>query len=116
MGTIAEEITALRGRIGGAYDVIGQKGGTVPGDRTSWNLGAAIESIPNSKYGVTLDGMFGDLDANSILLPPTQPYAFESEDILGVADHALKRRFYGDQTLTRVSLPRMSSVGSQGMY
>lgn len=45
MATIAEEISALRERISGAYDVINQKGGDVPFDRTSWNLSASIDSI-----------------------------------------------------------------------
>lgn len=45
MATIAEEISALRERISGAYDVIDQKGGDVPFDRTSWNLSASIDSI-----------------------------------------------------------------------
>lgn len=56
--TIAEEITALRQRISGAYDVINQKGGDVPFERTSWNLSASIESIrtggdPESSLGVS---------------------------------------------------------------
>lgn len=46
MATIAEEITALRQRISEAYDVIDQKGGDVPLERTSWNLSASIDSIP----------------------------------------------------------------------
>lgn len=46
MATIAEEISALRERISSAYDVIDQKGGDVPFDRTSWNLSASIDSIP----------------------------------------------------------------------
>ena len=96
MATIAEEITALRRRIADAYEACAHKGGTLPVTEDTWHLPETIESIPNSKYGVTLDGMLGDLDANSILMPPAQPYAFESEDILGVADHALKYRFYGD--------------------
>lgn len=45
MATIAEEITALRQRISEAYDVIDQKGGDVPFERTSWNLSASIDSI-----------------------------------------------------------------------
>lgn len=58
MATIAEEITALRQRISEAYDVIDQKGGDVPFDRTSWNLSASIDSIrvggdPESTLGVS---------------------------------------------------------------
>ena len=58
MATIAEEITALRQRISAAYDVIDQKGGDVPFDRTSWNLSASIDSIrtggdPESTLGVS---------------------------------------------------------------
>lgn len=45
MATIAEEISALRGRISAAYDVIDAKGGDVPFERTSWNLSASIDSI-----------------------------------------------------------------------
>ena len=59
--------------------------------------------------------MLGDLDANSFLMPPAQPYAFESEDIWGVDDYALRRKFYGERTLVSVSLPYMSSIGEQGM-
>ena len=46
MATIAEEISALRGRIIAAYDVIDAKGGDVPEERTSWNLSTSIDSIP----------------------------------------------------------------------
>lgn len=58
MATIAEEITALRQRISEAYDVIDQKGGDVPFDRTSWNLSASIDSIrtggePEATLGVS---------------------------------------------------------------
>ena len=81
----------------------------------TWHLPETIESIPQSKYGVTLDGMLGDRDTNSFLMPPTQHYAFESEDIWGVADYALRRKFYGELTLERISLPYMSSIGEQGM-
>lgn len=51
MATIAEEISALRERISEAYDVIDQKGGDVPFDRTSWNLSASIDSIPTGPTG-----------------------------------------------------------------
>lgn len=58
MATIAEEISALRGRISAAYDVIDAKGGDVPEDRTSWNLSASIDSIrtggdPEASLGVS---------------------------------------------------------------
>lgn len=56
MATIAEEISALRGRISEAYDVIDQKGGDVPFERTSWNLSASIDSIRT-----------GDVDPASIV-------------------------------------------------
>lgn len=44
--TIAEEISALRGRIDIAYDHIQAKGGTIPATTDSWNLSTAIDSIP----------------------------------------------------------------------
>ena len=44
--TIAEEISALRGRIDVAYDHIQAKGGTIPATTDSWNLSTAIDSIP----------------------------------------------------------------------
>ena len=46
MGTIAEEISALRGRIDLAYDHISAKGGMVPVETDSWHLSGAIDSIP----------------------------------------------------------------------
>lgn len=46
MATIAEEISALRGRIDLAYDHISAKGGMVPVETDSWHLSGAIDSIP----------------------------------------------------------------------
>lgn len=48
MGTVAAEISALRGRIDIAYDHISAKGGTVPADTDSWHLSTAIDSIPTA--------------------------------------------------------------------
>ena len=44
--TVADEISALRGRIDVAYDHIALKGGTVPAETDSWHLSTAIDSIP----------------------------------------------------------------------
>ena len=51
MATIAEEISALRERIDTAYEHVGAKGGTIPATTDSWNLGAAIDSIPTGSSG-----------------------------------------------------------------
>lgn len=51
MANIAEEISALRERIDVAYEHIGAKGGTIPATTDSWNLGAAIDSIPAGSGG-----------------------------------------------------------------
>ena len=69
--TIAEEISALQERIADAYLACARKGGMQPEKEDTWHLPEAIESIPQSKYGVTLDGMLGNRDANSFLMPPT---------------------------------------------
>lgn len=76
MATIAEEISALRERISEAYDVIDQKGGDVPFDRTSWNLSASIDSIrtggdPESSLGVSsLYALIPSEGTATSLLPP----------------------------------------------
>ena len=56
MATIAEEITALSGRIQEAYDVCEAKGATMPQSKTTWNLSSTIDSIP-AGGGLDIYGM-----------------------------------------------------------
>ena len=57
MGTIAEEISALRERIDAAYDRVQAKGGQIPEETDSWNLPDAIDTITTGDganfYGIS---------------------------------------------------------------
>ena len=79
--TIAEEISALQGRISAAYNVLALMGGQQPEKEDTWHLVEAIESLPTSKYGVPLDGVLGDGDdlGQGILQQPAEPYALSTD-------------------------------------
>ena len=67
MATIAEEITALSGRIQEAYDVCEAKGATMPQSKTTWNLSSTIDSIPaggGTFLGMDLSGWIGQAPAD----------------------------------------------------
>jgi len=99
MATIAEEISALRERISGAYDVIDQKGGDVPFERTSWNLSASIESIrtggdPEDVNGISsLYAVQPELDPTTGFFTGTQrtgPYHADLSYLTTVSRYATK--------------------------
>ncbi len=81
MGTIAEEISALQGRISAAYQQLARMGGQQPVKEDTWHLAEAISTIPTSKYGVPLDGVLGDGDdmGYGILQQPTEEYALSTD-------------------------------------
>ena len=51
--SIAEELTALSGRIQTAYNACEAKGATMPASKTTYNLSACIDSIPSGGGGET---------------------------------------------------------------
>lgn len=72
--SIATAITDLSGRIQGAYSALENKGATMPATRDTYHLSAAIDSIPAgsaTKYGVDINALLGDVDANGELHDPS---------------------------------------------
>lgn len=72
--SIATAITDLSGRIQGAYSALENKGAVMPLVRDTYHLSASIDSIPAgsaTKYGVDINALLGDVDANGELHDPS---------------------------------------------
>ena len=72
----------LREALTDIADAIRAKG--VTGTMSALEMPTKIASIPSgsgSKYGVTLDGLLGDVDANGVLQDPSTTFTFSSNDI-----------------------------------
>ena len=96
-------------------DAIRAKG--VTGTMSPLEMPAKVASIPSGgssiKYGVDLDGMIGDVDANGVLQTP-DPSQFSSTEIRSISDYALQYKFR-KRPVTSVSLPNLTSIGNYGM-
>lgn len=98
-------------------DAVRAKG--VTGQMTPLQMPSKIESIPSgggSKYGVVVDALIGDVDANGALQPPSasSPFSFSSSDIVSIGDNVLKEKFKGTG-ITQVDLPNLTSIGNGGL-
>ena len=72
--SIASEIQRIKNNIANAYTACTNKGATLPVTQNISNLASTISSISgntSSKYGLTMDSVFGNVNANGELQAPT---------------------------------------------
>ena len=68
-----------------------------------------------SKWGVGVDAVIGDVDANGVLQAPSGSCALYSEDIREIPEDGWRGRMMGRSTVTSVILPNLTSIGNNGM-
>ena len=76
---------------------------------------AAIQTGGGSKYGISLDGLIGDVDGDGVLQEPSDTYTFTSTDIVEVPDGVLRSFFRFSEGLTAISLANLTTIGDNGM-
>lgn len=123
--TIKDEITRIKTNIANAYINCLNKGAVMPEVQNSQNLAITINSIPNngnaSKYNLTMDNIFGDVDAEGVLQQPKSGDLI-ANDIKRVEDYALACKFSGDvltvqksQGIISVSFPDLTYIGTYAL-
>ena len=68
-----------------------------------------------SKWGVGVDAVIGDVDANGVLQAPSGSCELYSEDIREIPEDGWRGRMMGRSTVTSVILPNLTSIGNNGM-
>ena len=61
---MAENLKIEKGNVANAYTAIEAKGGTIPSNKLSENLAAAINSIPDAPEGITVQSKTGSATIN----------------------------------------------------
>ena len=82
-------------------------GGAVP--ETSGGGGGGS----STKYGVSLDGLLGDVDENGVLQAPTEYIDFVGRGIKSVGANALENKFCSNQRLRTFSMPDLITLTEQ---
>jgi len=119
--TIASEITRINNNIAAAYTACNNKGATMPVTQNSANLATCIGSITggggsSTKYGVSMDSILGDVDANGVLQQPSVSGSLVFTGVQDIAVDAMYYRFYSNPTITSVSFPDLTTIsGSSGL-
>ena len=106
--SIASQLTALEGNISDAYNMVAQRGGTVPVRKNMENLDDAIATIPS---GGSFIGIPREVDANGVYRMPTQSLTFAlPSGVTDVGARALSSAFYGCTSLTSVDLSSLTTM------
>lgn len=105
--------TTLKSAIKDIADAIRVKG--VTGTMSLNQMPTKIASIPSgsqTKYGVDIDGMIGDLDNNGVLQLPTSQntFAFHSSDIVSIDGDKFTNKFRYSY-ITSLDLPNLTTCG-----
>ena len=113
--SIASQLTALEGNISDAYDMVAQRGGTVPARKNMENLDDAIATIPSGGGGT---GNTREVDANGVYGYPAQNFSFSlPSGATNVGSYALYYAFYRCSSLTSVGLSSLTAVsGYNALY
>ena len=136
--SIASQLTALEGNISNAYNMVAQRGGTVPARKNMENLDDAIATIPS---GGSFIGIPREVSNQGVYQTPSSifafsfpsnatdigPYAFyyafvnctalNSADLSSLVaisgERAFTRAFFGCTSLTSVDLSSLTTVSGQ---
>ena len=104
-------MATLRQTFSNIADAIRAKG--ISGTMTPLEMPSKIADIPSgggTKYGLSMDNIFGDVDANGALQAPIAGDFFSTE-IRSVPDYAFNYKFYRSGILRSISLPNLTTAG-----
>lgn len=126
--TIASEIQRIKNNIARAYSACQEKGAELPANQNSANLSSTIANITSggvgetSRYGLTLDNLWGKVDNNGNLLFPESGDLVAS-GIVRVDDYILANKFGGNayavtkrRGVKSITFPDLTYVGNAAMY
>lgn len=72
-------------------------------------------SQPSSKFGVTIDSVFGDIDANGVLQAPTGSHNLTFTGVRTINQGAIKPALLYDLGTVNVSFPDLETIGNRGL-
>lgn len=116
MATIAEQLTSLANTKAAIKQSIIDKGVQVADTDPFSAYPAKIGQIsggggePATKYGVSIDNLLGNVDANGVLQFPTEPFSFVGSGIKDFEYHTMYYKFYYNESLTSVSFPDLETI------
>lgn len=109
--SIASQLTALEGNISDAYDMVAQRGGTVPARKNMENLDDAIATIPSGGGG----GISREVSAQGVYQMPTTSFTFSLPNTANdVGHYGLYRAFYSCTGITSANFSSLTSLS--GIY
>lgn len=121
--SIETELNKLQTNLSNAYTSCESKGATMPSSQNFDNLSTTIDSIETggggggTKYGLSIDNIIGNVDANGVLQQPTE----NTDDIVfnGIVEikaaDTLAYKCYKNKALKNgVSFPDLTTIGTSG--
>lgn len=106
--SIASQLTALEGNISDAYDMVAQRGGTVPARKNMENLDDAIATIPS---GGSFVGIPREVSAQGVYQAPSNSFTFSlPSSATDIGSRGLYYAFYYCTSLTSVDLSSLTTV------
>lgn len=78
--------------------------------------GGGGEVVDRTKFGLTIDSLLGDVDADGTLDVPTGSFVADFSGVNKFGNNALRYKFYVSSAITGFLAPSLTTVGSNGMY
>lgn len=113
--SIASQLQAYQNGLTDAYNMVSQRGGTMPVHKNMSSLASSIATIPS---GSQFTGIPKEVNAQGVYGSPAQTFSFSlPSTATDLAQQALYFAFVGCQTLTSADLSSLTTVsGYTAMY
>lgn len=115
MGTTAQKLQAIANSKAAIKSAIEAKGVSDVGDVLAdyaTKIGQISGGGGSTKFGMTIDNVFGDVNPSGQLQFPSTSFSFASNDIVSIPAYGLYYKFYNNTGITSVSLPNLSSLAT----
>lgn len=111
--SIATEITRLQNAKAAIKQALENKGVSVL-NATLDNYPTLINNMQNTKYGISMDSILGDLNANGKLLDVSSRFNLTFDDVLDIGNNALEQRFQNNKKVQTVTFPDLTTISGSG--
>lgn len=123
MGTIADKLTYLNGTKTAIKDAIVAKGVAISDSDTFRSYADKIGQIesggsgaPTTKYGVSIDNLLGNVDAEGVMIIPRTPFEIKAVGVKVIGPHAMQYKFYSLSNITSADFSSVETIEEYGLY
>lgn len=75
-----------------------------------------VRQVAKTKYGISIDNLLGDVDANGVLQSPSAPFEIKAVGVKVIGAYTMQYKFRGLSNLTSADFSSVETIEAYGLY